>query len=516
MSRSTIFRAAIFFVVVFHKCSALLQRSRTAFIRFPTALHHESSERGCLLRKQCSWYDDDTPALPSKKKKKRKKPNQIASDSDVVESFADREERKAEKKWNKLQVKKEAKRGKRKSTRRHGKDGTMSAYLNEGKGGSGKGKDRSGGTTAGGFVELSPWEQPMVGVAGGVEGGALRLRRQEFNTNEVRGFAFVGGFDFEDLPALGLPEIAFLGRSNAGKSSMLNTLAGPGQRPALVSKMPGRTRRINLFRVADRQGDFLVVADLPGYGYAKISKEGQRGIEDFLNKYLQHRTELGLVILLVDCRLEAQEADREVLNALRTLGLRYLVVATKVDKLTSNERRDGTALETLRIGLGLAPDETPVPFSSTDIGAMKKRSSVAGNQEDEARNRKQMEKGAGGIGIADVWGYIRDAILAMESDSEVVESSASAQARSGGVIGEEKMDFGSTRRESFTDAHDTVHDYFLDEESFDEGDFDDFFDTGTTSNTGEQIGRGDFDIENDGEEGNRGKLLEDGDLFDFA
>ena len=81
---------------------------------------------------------------------------------------------------------------------------------------------------------------------------------------QVKGFDFAGGFVFEELPALGLPEVAFLGRSNVGKSSMLNALAGPGQRPALVSKMPGRTQRINLFRAADRQGDFLTVADLPG------------------------------------------------------------------------------------------------------------------------------------------------------------------------------------------------------------------------------------------------------------
>ena len=141
-----------------------------------------------------SWYDDDTPATPLKKKKKKKKRNPAASG----ESFADREERKAVKKWEKLQVKKEVQRTRRKRHRGHGKDGTMSEYLNKGKGGSGVSND--GGVGGGGAgnknefgVELSPWEQPVVGVAGGAEGGALRLRRKQFNVNEVRGFNFVGG-----------------------------------------------------------------------------------------------------------------------------------------------------------------------------------------------------------------------------------------------------------------------------------------------------------------------------------
>ena len=153
----------------------------------------------------------------------------------------------------------------------------------------------------------APWAGP---VGSGAEQPIIR--RKKFTPAEVRGLDFVGGYDFDQLPSVGLPEIAFLGRSNVGKSSMLNTLAGPGQKPALVSKMPGRTQRINLFRVGDSKGPFCCFADLPGYGYAKISQEKQRGIEGFLQKYLAERVSLDLVVLLVDSRREPQEADIEV------------------------------------------------------------------------------------------------------------------------------------------------------------------------------------------------------------
>ena len=180
--------------------SPILLQSCEAFVRplVWVSSHAASSDlRHFSGRLRSSWYDDDTPATPSKKKKKNKNKNKNKNKVPAAsgESFADREERKAVKKWEKLQVKKEVQRTRRKRHRGHGKDGTMSEYLNEGKGGSGVRKE--GGVDAGGKselgVELSPWEQPVVGVAGGAEGGALRLRRKTFNVNEVRGFNFVGG-----------------------------------------------------------------------------------------------------------------------------------------------------------------------------------------------------------------------------------------------------------------------------------------------------------------------------------
>ena len=199
----------------------------------------------------------------------------------------------------------------------------------------------------------------------------------------------MGGYDYEALPSLGLPEIAFLGRSNVGKSSMLNVLAGPGQKPALVSKMPGRTRRINLFRVADSKGDFCAFADLPGYGFAKISKEGQRGIEAFLQQYLAEREELRAVCLLVDSRREPMDSDREILEAFRAMGLPHAVVATKVDKLSTKDREE--SLERIRDSFDLTPDQ-PLAFSAAD-----------GKKE----------------GIHDVWDVVRQAVLGFDNEDDM-------------------------------------------------------------------------------------------------
>ena len=120
-------------------------------------------------------------------------------------------------------------------------------------------ENRGGSGSLGAGSAVAPWEEGGDGGTVGAGRGLLGRARTSFKVGEVRGLGFVGGFSFEELPSLGLPEVAFLGRSNVGKSSMLNCLAGPGQRPALVSKMPGRTQRINLFKASDRQGPFMTV-----------------------------------------------------------------------------------------------------------------------------------------------------------------------------------------------------------------------------------------------------------------
>lgn len=166
---------------------------------------------------------------------------------------------------------------------------------------------------------------------------------------------FVGSFA-QNLPLLGLPEVAFAGRSNVGKSSCLNRLLN-NKKAARVSGTPGRTQLINLFQL----GDALVFADLPGYGYAKVPEAIQDGWKDMIEGYLGDREQLRLVVVLVDARREPQESDGLMIYGLRQSRLPLLVVATKVDKLTRNERF--RALETLRTEFRLEEREL-VAFSS--------------------------------------------------------------------------------------------------------------------------------------------------------
>ena len=154
----------------------------------------------------------------------------------------------------------------------------------------------------------------------------------------------------EQFPAPNAPEIAFLGRSNVGKSSLLNTLAG--EKTAKVSSTPGRTRAINFFALLDpSQRAKLVFADLPGYGYAKISKSISAGWPEFIEPYLALRSTLKLCICLVDSNVPAQDSDRQLIDWLRTAGRDFAVVATKIDRLSGNERTRN--LQALKKGLEL-------------------------------------------------------------------------------------------------------------------------------------------------------------------
>lgn len=141
----------------------------------------------------------------------------------------------------------------------------------------------------------------------------------------------------EQFPAPGVPEIAFLGRSNVGKSSLLNALVG--DKAAKVSSTPGRTRAINFFALLDQsQRPKLAFADLPGYGYAKISKSISAGWPAFIEPYLASRETLRLCVCLVDSNVPAQQRDRQLLDWLRHAGRDFAVVATKIDRLSGNER----------------------------------------------------------------------------------------------------------------------------------------------------------------------------------
>jgi GTP-binding protein len=141
----------------------------------------------------------------------------------------------------------------------------------------------------------------------------------------------------EQFPKASVPEIAFLGRSNVGKSSLLNALVGA--KAAKVSSTPGRTRAINFFEVASERGAAkMIFADLPGYGYAKISKSISAEWPKFIEPYLATRETLALCICIVDAIVPARPNDRQLLDWLRSVDRELLVVATKVDRLSGNER----------------------------------------------------------------------------------------------------------------------------------------------------------------------------------
>ena len=134
------------------------------------------------------------------------------------------------------------------------------------------------------------------------------------------------------IPAAHLPEVAFAGRSNVGKSSLLNALAG---RKALArtSKSPGRTRAINFFALAER----LLLADLPGYGYSEAPKDEARAWGPLVRDYVRGRPNLRRVLLLIDCRHGAGAADRAFMEVLDQAAVSYQVVLTKADKLGDQE-----------------------------------------------------------------------------------------------------------------------------------------------------------------------------------
>ncbi|HYV97907.1 MAG TPA: ribosome biogenesis GTP-binding protein YihA/YsxC [Gemmatimonadaceae bacterium] len=148
----------------------------------------------------------------------------------------------------------------------------------------------------------------------------------------IRSVEFLGGMASAQgwRPDATLPEVAFWGRSNVGKSSLINCLVRR-KKVARVSTTPGRTREINFFSV---NGTF-VLADLPGYGYARASKTARASWRPLIESYLASSQQLRGVVLLLDVRHDPSEADRGVLDLLGGVGVPVLIVATKTDKLSA-------------------------------------------------------------------------------------------------------------------------------------------------------------------------------------
>ena len=158
------------------------------------------------------------------------------------------------------------------------------------------------------------------------------------------------------LPALTVPEIAFVGRSNAGKSTSINTLTQQ-KRLAFASKTPGRTQSINLFALGKQGATDAVLADLPGYGYAAVPKEAKLRWQRVMSNYLMTRENLRGVVLLCDPRLGLTELDEILLDIIRPrveAGLQFLVLLTKADKLTRAEANKALSIARLQAGGGEA------------------------------------------------------------------------------------------------------------------------------------------------------------------
>jgi GTP-binding protein len=175
-------------------------------------------------------------------------------------------------------------------------------------------------------------------------------------TNKRRVEFIKSAADPADFPRASGPEVAFVGRSNVGKSSLLTVLAGV-KRLAFTSKTPGRTQLVNFFRV----GEWTFV-DLPGYGFAKAPASVRRRWESLVTSYLFERDALRLVLLLVDARREPVKSDLEIRDLLASRAIPYIVVATKADKLSGNRTR--RQLRQLQGAYGHAEKSPVIAFSA--------------------------------------------------------------------------------------------------------------------------------------------------------
>jgi GTP-binding protein len=174
----------------------------------------------------------------------------------------------------------------------------------------------------------------------------------------IRNVEFLGGMAERHgwRPESSLPEVAFAGRSNVGKSSLLNSLVRR-KSFARVSRTPGRTREINFFRI----NNGFVFVDLPGYGYARVSKEKKAGWKPLIQSYLRRTTQLRGIVLLLDIRREPSDDDLAMLDFLAETEVPTIVALTMKDKLTRAAALERAAKISRSLALG---SEQVIPFSA--------------------------------------------------------------------------------------------------------------------------------------------------------
>jgi GTP-binding protein len=176
----------------------------------------------------------------------------------------------------------------------------------------------------------------------------MEIKQSEFITSAVKP---------EQYPTDNRLEIAFVGRSNVGKSSLINSLTNR-RKLVKVSRTPGKTRLVNFFLI---NNEFYFV-DLPGYGYAKVSRTEKESWGKFIETYLVNRGQLKRIILLVDCRRKPSEDDKLMYDFIKHYGYECTVVATKTDKLTKNELKKNMAM--LKKELDLSGEDKLLTYSS--------------------------------------------------------------------------------------------------------------------------------------------------------
>jgi GTP-binding protein len=174
----------------------------------------------------------------------------------------------------------------------------------------------------------------------------------------IRNVEFIGGMAERHgwRPESSLPEVAFVGRSNVGKSSLLNAVVGR-KASARVSRTPGRTREINFFRI---NNDFVLV-DLPGYGYARVSKTKKAEWRPLIESYLRRTTQLRGIVLLLDIRREPSDDDRSMLDFLAETEVPTIVALTKKDKLSKAAALEQAAAISRALAI---PSDQLIPFSA--------------------------------------------------------------------------------------------------------------------------------------------------------